>query len=429
MSSKSEGRLRRRTISVGTYATKHSFGQLTDLLVSQAVPLGAALATTLITAHQLGPQGRGELAVVIGTANVIGAVIFSSVHIGTARAVLDGDSDIRTRVENGACAIAGGGLLLALAVWTIVPEGASMGAFTGTTTAISIAGAGLVTLNLVVLRTAQALGEYRAFRNGWLLQALLYPVLGIPLAASTHEPLLVAACWASAVAVSTAVVRLRCRRTFKVSSSGSPGATLRVVIWSLPAHVAVVGQQMLLRSDIVVLGVLATSASVGYYSVASAIAGLVSVVAEVASLFIFQRGMRTAEPSGRLSMLRNAYMLYAPVSIGIAAVLAVLTVTCMPIVLPDYKTAIPLTLVLLPAIVIQGFARVATAVLSTDRATRLLVGLGVANVISSAAYVPAVLAGGAMGAAIASGVLYSIQAILTVSMTTGLLKRRAGEQR
>ena len=188
-----------------------SRAQIIDLFVAQAVPLTASLATTLITARLLGPHGRGDLALVIGTANIIGALCYCSVHIGTARAVMDGDTGARGRIEHSAVALAGVGVLSALVVGCLVPSVSSVGAFNGVTLAFAVGGGALVAVNLVVLRTAQALGESRVFRNGWLCQTLVFPIIGIPVAATTRQPLAVATCWMLAVVLSSILARVQSR--------------------------------------------------------------------------------------------------------------------------------------------------------------------------------------------------------------------------
>ena len=74
-------------------------------LTSQVVSLaGRSIVVTFATASMLGPAGRGDLAFIIGTANLLGAIGFGSLHVGGTYAHKHGDASApRTVVLLGRC--------------------------------------------------------------------------------------------------------------------------------------------------------------------------------------------------------------------------------------------------------------------------------------------------------------------------------------
>ena len=181
---------------------------------------------------------------------------------------------------------------------------------------------------------------------------------------------------------------------------------------------------MLLRIDLILLGVLSSSIAVGYYSVASAIAGLVSVVAEITSLFLLQAGMRMVTGTSKIRLLEDVgTSLYAPLAIVTAVIAAAASIVLIRAAMPAFAPSILLIVVLFPGTAIQGFARIALSMLTTGTFAAAQIRLGLLNVALSGFYVPAINFGGALGAAITSVGLYTIQAIVTVFIAVRLLRR------
>jgi O-antigen/teichoic acid export membrane protein len=180
---------------------------------------------------------------------------------------------------------------------------------------------------------------------------------------------------------------------------------------SLLAHVGTVGIQLLYRADVVVLGLFAVAAEVGIYSIAVAVAGLIWVVAEAFGLAAFARG--GTESAAALQMRdRRLVRLNAVLSLGAAVVIWVLATTVLNRVLPAYAASVPLLLVLLPGVVAQGPARVAFASLLRRPGSRVPVVVGLVSLGLSLVYVPCAARWQATGVAVASTVVYLVQAAL-----------------
>jgi O-antigen/teichoic acid export membrane protein len=387
-----------------------------DLLLSQVIPLGASAATTLATAVILGASGRGELALIISGSTLTGAIFFLSLHVGIVRATRDGDPTAVRRGWSVGAVVAALLLALGLLLSMIAPvaPASGFGLFDRSIVLMTAIGGALVIYNLVVLRTRQGLGDSRVFRNSWFLQSILYPVLGIPVAIAFHSATLVVLCWYLALIASTAYGMLAKRRPASayLDRSNTRMRTSRIVATSLAGHVGLVGQQLLFRGDVVVLGFFVSSASVGIYSIATPIAGLIWVFSEALSLLAFDSdGNNTSaelQAARRRKLVKMNFLFGA---IG-AIFIALASILFVPWLLPRYVTAVPLILILLPGVVVQGYARIGLSSLLTTGSRRAPITIGVGSAALSALYVPFVIAFGVVGAAIASSLIYILQAFV-----------------
>ena len=391
---------------------------LVDLTISQAAPLLGGFLVTFGSAAALGPAGRGELAFVTSTSTVAGSILFASLHVGTTHAQAAGTAGLR-RGTRLAVAIIGGGVILGTLVTILLPPDAQVGPVGRLGYVGIVLGTGLVAVNLYVLRSIQGLGQHRAFRNAWAIQSLLYLVLGLPAAILTKSVGLVVAGWFVGLVAAT-VYGGRTYAALVRSGPTAPADGRTVLRSSLVAHVGTVGIQLLYRADVVVLGLFAVAAEVGIYSIAVAVAGLIWVVAEAFGLAAFARGGTESAEALHLRD-RRLVRLNALLSLAAAVVIGVLAMTVLDRVLPAYAASVPLLLVLLPGVVAQGPARVAFASLLRRPGSRVPVVVGVVSSGLSLVYIPCAARWQATGVAVASTVVYLVQAALVL-----WLWRRAG---
>jgi O-antigen/teichoic acid export membrane protein len=318
--------------------------------------------------------------------------------------------------------------ILGLAVSALISHAPSTGLFAGPTVALMSIGGALVLFNLVVLRTRQGLGDSRIFRDSWFLQSIFFPVAGIPVALMTHEALPVVLCWYGALVVSTSYGILA-KSALPIPSG--PSITVRtreIVATSLAGHVGVVGQQFLFRGDVVVLAFFVSASSLGIYSVATPIAGLIWIFSEALSLLAFDSGHRVLTPDEQAARRRRLVKLnFVFGAIG-AACIAVASLFLIPLVLPQYGGAIPLIIILLPGVLVQGYARITlSSILTTgDRKASILIGIGSAAL--SGLYVPFVLALSVTGAAVASTVIYILQTGVVAAVVRAHNRRLAANE-
>jgi O-antigen/teichoic acid export membrane protein len=223
---------------------------------------------------------------------------------------------------------------------------------------------------------------------------------------------LVVASWFVGLAAAT-VYGWRTYSALVRSGPVEPADARGVLRTSLLAHVGTVGIQMLYRADIAILGFFAAAAEVGVYSIAVAVAGLIWVVAEAFGLAAFARG-GTESAAALQERDRRLVRLNALLSVGSAIAIGLLAVTLLDRVLPEYAASVPLLIVLLPGVVAQGPSRVAFASLLRRADTKVPMWIGLVSLGLSLVYIPCAARWQATGVAVASTVVYLLQAALVL---------------
>lgn len=389
---------------------------LRDLLLAQVFAVGAGLVVTFATARFLGPAGRGDLAFITATGSLLAVVGFGSLHIGVTKAHSAGAADalhrgliLGTRAAGGVLLV---GLVATLVLRAVDPTSVRIGAL-----ALAAVGGALSTLSLVVLRIRQGVGDARQFRTAWAIQSGVYAAAGIPVAVVTGSAAAVAVCWMTGIALSTAYGL----RGYERPPAGppQPTSTRRIIGDSLSSHVGFMGNQVLFRADVVILGLVVPSAALGIYSVAAPLAEMTWVVAEASSLAAFSNVAMRRGDGG------TAHLVKLNLAVGVVGGLLILGLAALllPRVLPEYTAAVGLIALLLPGVVAQGCSRVAFSALVGRDDRRPAVLLGLLSVGLSIAYLPGALIWGITGAAVTSSVIYVIQAaaVLLVSRRAGVL--------
>lgn len=400
-----------------------SSADLLNLGLALAIPLASSIALTFLTAAWLGVEGRGQFALVTGTSTLLASLLFGSLHIGVARATHQHSREgAFASVVYPVCALAAGFSVLALLAWPIIPS-FSFGQYNQSDIVLIAITTALMVASLIALRSIQALGASRVYRNALIVQSATSLLLGVAGAAGTRSAYVVVGAWSVAVIASTVYGIVAVGRVFPyVRTLGTPPIRSRKLALqlSLAPHMASMGQQLLLRGDIVVLGALSTSIAIGLYSVATPIASLVWVIAEAISLYALQRAVST--PKGAVMKLWHRVLKMYLVG-GLLATLAVAagTVVLLPLALPDFRGAVPLVLLLLPGAFVQGFARVSLGVLSAHGGRKLQSALGLAAAILGLSYVPMIALYGVTGAAIASSSIYLIYTGVVLWFVRGAL--------
>lgn len=381
---------------------------LVDLAISQLMPIASATLVTFVTAAVLGPSGRGALAFVLGTSALVSALGYLSLHVGVNEAVLAGDGHAPSRGLRVAFMLA----LAAAAVVALLPIIGLDNVGGGWAIAFASVGTLFTLLNLFQMRTIQALGDDRFFRHASTFQATIMVVGAITVAAVTHRWEPVAGAWLIATIATTAFTFRRYRCLNQGADDKQPQVPL--VRSSSIAHVGFMGPQLMYRADVVILGLTASAAGVGLYSIAAALAGLVWPIAEALSLAAYSRISRNRSGGsgghelGRLLRINGAVALIAVPAILLA------TTAGIPWLLPQFEDSVVLVWILMPGVVLQGFSRIVVSGLIADSRSRASIGIGVISGSLALLYIPACITGGIAGAAICSTIIYSIQAAIVM---------------
>jgi O-antigen/teichoic acid export membrane protein len=382
-----------------------------DLLIAQAVPLISSFAVTVCTARLLGPSGRGTLAFTVSAAGLLGVLLQASLYIGAVHGYRQKDVDalsVGLVVTGALTAVA-----VALAFGQLLLPSYRIGLVTSRETLAVVCGAAATGVTWYLTRVLQALGHAREYRNAILLQSLAYLLLGVSAAILWRRPGPVIVVWIVTLVVSTVAAAGHLRpylrgfvRCVRLENSGLWRSILRS---SLSAHVGLAGQMMLFRTDVVVLGLLAPPYQVGVYSIAVALAELVSRASEAFSMAAFDEGEQALSPNARKERRQRLLSLYFQITAGLTVVIVVGTILLLPRVLPGYRATIPLVLVLLPGICASGCARITLASIVASNARRPALAAGVVAMALSLLYPPAIMAWQATGAAAASSIVYGAQ--------------------
>ncbi|CAL8977921.1 hypothetical protein PROP_02315 [Propionicimonas sp. T2.31MG-18] len=379
-----------------------------DLLTSQMVSLAASMLLTLFTASILGPHGRGVFALVIGSANLIAQAVSFSLYIGAANAYRAGDGGaVRTQLLI-TVSLALAVLVVGLAISFLLPDGtAGVGRIEGILMSILAA---LLMVQTFATRTIQGVGLASQYRRLSMVNALLGLALGLVGAYTTRSPVPVLMSWAVASAVTSLASIPTLRRLSSHREITVP--TREVVADSGAAHVGNLGQQMLFRADIPILGALAPMKEVGLYSVASPVANLVFMLAETASMATFGFGRGDNTPEAKETRYRRILRGYLIVAIPAGIVVVAAGAWILPLLLPEFGQTPLLIALLVPGTVVQGVARIglSSVIARSDQRASLTVGIG--SALLSLLYFPAIMLAGAIGAATASTVIYCAQAVL-----------------
>lgn len=384
--------------------------ELLDLTLSQAVSVGSSVAVTFTTASFLGTTGRGQLAFTAGVANLAGALAFANLHVGAVHAHKQGDvSAVRRSLSLGAASsglalIVGSLVTLGVHVWGIRTASPLELAF-GTV------GATLVSFNLVVLRIIQGLGNARGFRIAWTIQSAVYAGAGIPAAWETRSAFPVLGCWFLGLALSTVYAF---RQLPPRAAGVSVVPTSSLLKTSLAAHFGTSGIQLLYRMDLVVLALYVSRAELGVYSVAVPIASMTWLVSEAISLAAFSTFRPDESPQVRLRRLVVLLRLNLVVGATGSLILLALAWVGLNRFLPTYHDSFRLIAILLPGVVLQGAARILFSQITSMGARRAAITIGLASFGLCLLYFPFCARWGATGAALASSLIYILQAIVVV---------------
>ncbi|WP_191278178.1 MATE family efflux transporter [Nocardioides flavus (ex Wang et al. 2016)] len=372
-----------------------------------------------MTAFLLGPEGRGQIAFVLAASNIIGALGFSSLHVGVLKEVSEGN-ELAPRVGLSMAARISFGIFIASVVWSGFLL-ATDHADTAALVLVTGMGAALVVLNLFILRACQALGDDEGFKRGWLIQGLMMVFPGIPilLVFPTVTPFLVV--WLSSLFASALYV-FRRRTWFAPEYHGAQRR--RLLSHSLRAHAGTVGTQVLNRLPVVALGVTAPPATVGVYSVAAPISELTWLISEAFSLLAFRKAV--ADRQQKRDRDRTLHALHVWMTTVSAAVIAVGVVTLFPYILPTFPEVPLLVLILLPGVLVQGHARVAMSRVTGRGGVNASSRIGIISGVLSLTFFPVAAAWGAIGVATAASVLFGLQGIGVLLVDRQLARREWG---
>ncbi|QXG74793.1 hypothetical protein KUM42_13045 [Modestobacter sp. L9-4] len=414
--------------ALGTLRT----GGFPDLFIAQVVPLGVTFVLTLVSAALLGPERRGVLTFLMTGALLAGALAYGSLHVPVVEDLRRGD---RSSLRHGVRLVAGFAGLLATAGVVLVVAGRAASTGDGhphtVSTGWALLGGALVVCQLFANRVLQGLGRDRAYQVTIVVQSVLYLLAAAAVLATTRSPMLVYGAWALSVVAGLAVASTQLVRHLRehvvVAPAGTPARTWPAFLRSATANnVGSIGQMVMLRADVLVVGVVLGPTAAGVYGIALSLTELALIVPEALALSVFSGRARLSEDSWA-GQLRCTVRLNAAVGCLAAVCIAGAAVVLSLGPLSDYRGLVPLVLVVLPGVLFAGYSRVALSALQALGRHSAVATFGVLAVLLSVGYLPGAWLGGTTGTAAVSTAAYVGTALyLRTSLRSAL---RGGEDR
>ncbi len=372
------------------------------LLTGLVVPRAASTLSVFATSAVLGPDGRGVLAFVLGTATLVMTAGGFALFIPAVRDRHAGPSVVaRQYLDLTVLLVLGLDALLVL--WAAVaPTGLLAPDTAGFIAVMALATA----VTVFAQRVLQArVSDYEYFAIGALpaIVSTVLLVVFVVLVPDVTAYLILQTVLMLATMV-WALARLLQRVELRAIS---PYALLPYLRRAAPTGLSMIGSILVLRGDLTILGLRSTEDQVGQYSMAGSIAGLLFLVAEVFALRAVSAHAAVPEEAYAAAVAGLARSAAAAVALA-AVPLVAASWLVLTYLLPEFQPAFWPTVVLALAAVASAYTRVQAGGLGMAKASRRLYVYAAVSVVLCLLYFPAA-AYGAMGVAVASLVIYLLQ--------------------
>jgi O-antigen/teichoic acid export membrane protein len=385
------------------------------LVLTQAAVAVVAVIVNVVSARLMGPSGRGELALYLQLAYLVGSLSM----IGIDRAYIAAHKSTFTQAISHQVAI------LRPVMWFWVPASlAALGtASAASSNAVVLTLAGILmcsgSLSYKILGTAY-ISSARSALYAWItlsMQLLLIAGAGLAIVGNINGT----APWLGLYGLSTTpsiVVVFACWRKHNVTKLDRTEVR-RIRGFGVRLLPASIGNTAMLRSDRLLLPVLASTRELGLYVVVATVMELTAWPVKNyvdATLWQWRRRVQT----GSLQVAR--YAISAAISTAVVAAIAALGVSLIIIKFLGhaYSSSIPLVIPLGIASVFYAVSRVLQGALVAHGAGGRASASEVSGMlISIAAYIALIPSMGALGAALGSAVGYGG----CCAVTAGLLQK------
>jgi O-antigen/teichoic acid export membrane protein len=383
--------------------------------IGQIATMVLAVIGTVITARWLGASGRGVLALVStgATTAAVALLLGSNQAITTFSARGELSYSRAFLVSAGVASFAGVSTALAIA---IAPQSAVPNA--GLVARYLPLGAAAVSFSVFQVALATGVGRLDLAALNTVVTAASLVVgylaassLGI---AAIHAPAVACAVWVASQLIGDAVGWSVLRREIRVASSSRVRAG-EFIAYSLAAFPAVVVGQLSMRGDILILGLLSSTAEVGVYATSTVAAALL-LVAPSAIGASLSRPLGTAV-EGRGQLARTGAL--ASIATAFASgplVVGLLVLFARPLLGSEFDELPLLVALITPGIALFAGAYAAGAFYSTALKRPSLNAIIATTTLVFDVVLLMLLGGrlGAMGAAVASSVSYAIGGVVNL---------------
>lgn len=326
------------------------------MLVSRGIGLATSLGTSILIARALGPTGKGELALLLQVPVIMVALL--SMGMGVANTYFVGHR-IRTLGESfsdsllitGAVSVVG--IPVTIAVLALIQSLAPVGNRTFAIASLLLP-LSLVTLALSGMLTGLGRVETLAQRQA------AGSVVGLAFVAAAFalgRLSVRSAVWVSVGASLLSMLLLAGPLVAELRRhivAPSVRRVLETIRYSIKAHISGIAGFLNRRQDVVLLGVLSTAASVGVYSVGTAISELLWNIPGSLATPIIARSIQETEAKGA-EIAAQAARVVLLLMVAAAALLAVLVGPLISLVYtPAFSKAAVVFWLLAPGSIVYG---------------------------------------------------------------------------
>ena len=330
--------------------------KVAETFVTRIALILIGLATSVVIARMLGPEGRG-LQATIAAITALGIQFGNlGLHSSNTYYVSRDASLLPTLVGNSLLVSFGGAGLVSLIAFVVFSAFPSLVPLQGILLVLALAGVPLGLAYLLLQNLLLGTNRIREYNRIELVSRATMVVLLVGLllvdAVSVEAVAIVGLC-ASAMAAIWAFVGLRGRMKWRVGLSWSVLSSH--MGYGFRAYLAALFAFTVLRADILMCSYLLGDTATGHYSIAVSMADLVYMLPVVAGTIAFPRLAAEPDPALRWQKALGVIKWISLIMLVIAAVSAVLA---RPAVLllygKEYVPAVPAFLWLLPGIVMLG---------------------------------------------------------------------------
>jgi O-antigen/teichoic acid export membrane protein len=378
-----------------------------QLFGSQLAVAGFSLAVNILSARTMGPAGRGAVALGLQLAYVCTALAMAGVDRMYPASVPEGLTfpdavrDLRRLVIPGSVAVAGG-FLAAGALWH------QFGAFAAVAGAVTVGNTASVTMRTAAAAAVTGRFYLRASLSTQIL--LVAGAVGLS-AAGVRSPVGWLALYAITLAGPSIVVGAAAVRRAPEAYCGDRALLRRVRLAGFTVVPATLSNVVMLRSDRLLLPVLASYGQLGVYVI---VATLTELVAWPVQSYVDAHlsGWHAAHLSG---YLRRARILLAGTGYAML-VCASLAVVVRPLIVPvfgaQYRAAVPLVWPLALGAGLYAVSRLGVGLALAAHRSRAVLAIDVsAMAVAVACYLLLIPRLGALGAALGSLCGYAAAAV------------------
>jgi len=383
------------------------------LMVARFAQFGMLFAFNVVASRALGPAGRGDYVVPATIAIVIGVITHLSIEGGLGRLLARGETDraVATRLGVSASLAVGGLGLATYALLCVALQPALPGSISDGSLILAGAAIPFISSSFILATLLLRLGGVRVYGLTMALSASLQ-LGGIGAAALATEltPELVLSVVLAAHVLTTlgllvALARLVGGRALRPMRPGALGR--RVLGLSLRIHPAAVAIFLVMRLDLVIVGLIAGQAATGRYSVSKSVAEMAFLAASSLALAALH-GQTQAEEDAALGHTVEQTRMAVAVSTVLALVLAL---TAYPLVYFLYgqewtAAVVPLALLALGGVGLAIEAAVRGLLIRIAPLSQISLAATAALVLNVALAIAFIPTFGIVGAAVASVVGY-----------------------